>query len=102
MSSRARVVPGLLVGLVVVLVTAALTGSVQVGATAATQSGSTTLSAPYVQPGGRPASSDKAKLVGTVRFTPARKGRPVRHPAVLGRHHLGRRRPPGSRTHRAW
>ena len=55
----------------------ALTGSVQVGATAATQGGSTTLSAPYVQPGPRPASSDKAKLVGTVRFTPAREGRPV-------------------------
>ena len=77
MSTRARFGPGLLLGLVAVLVTALLTGSVQVGATAATQSGSTTLSAPYVQPGARPAASGEAKLVGTVRFTPARKGRPV-------------------------
>ena len=42
-----------------------------------TQEGTTTLSAPVVQQGRRPTSSENARLTGTVRFSPERKGRPV-------------------------
>lgn len=77
MSSGPRGMTSLVLVVVAALVAAVLTGSTQVGATAATQSGVTSLSAPNVQPGKRPASSTKAQLVGTVRFSPARAGRSV-------------------------
>ena len=78
MSSRPRTASRMALGLAALLVTGTLTGSVQGGAaSAAVQSGTTSLSPANVQPGRRPASSDKADLVGTVKFSPARKGRPV-------------------------
>jgi beta-glucanase (GH16 family) len=39
--------------------------------------GTTVLLPPVVQPGGRVAAASRARLSGTVRFTPARRGRPV-------------------------
>ena len=42
-----------------------------------TQEGTTTLSAPVVQQGRRPTPSENARLTGTVKFSPERKGRPV-------------------------
>ncbi|HSE07195.1 MAG TPA: glycoside hydrolase family 16 protein [Nocardioidaceae bacterium] len=41
------------------------------------QSGKTTLTPPVVQPGGRVDAADRARLIGRVRFHPARRGRPV-------------------------
>lgn len=77
MSQRPHALPGVVLVVLAALVAAVFTGSLQPGAAAVTQSGSTSLSAPNVQPGGRPAAADKAVLLGTVRFSPAKKGRPV-------------------------
>ncbi len=77
MSTRPLALPGVVLVALAALIAAGLTGSLQPGAAAVTQSGTTSLSAPNVQPGGRPAASDQAQLVGTVRFAPARKGRKV-------------------------
>jgi beta-glucanase (GH16 family) len=53
-------------------------GSTVPGASAAVrQSGQTTLLPQIVQPGAKVASSQRARLVGTVKFRPVRKGRPV-------------------------
>ncbi len=75
MSTRSRMAVATAIGLLSPLLV--LTSAPSSGAPSA-QSGVTVLSAPYVQPGRGVASSTKAKLVGTVRFEPARLGRPVK------------------------
>ncbi len=81
MHARPRQTVALCAGIAVALAT--LAGPAQTAAPApapapaVTQSGVTKLTAPMVQPGRRPAPSSKARLAGSVKFTPARKGRRV-------------------------
>lgn len=75
-SARAAV-PVALALLAPLLVTLGVPVSSSAAAAAAPQRGSTSLSAPIVQPGRRDASSTKARLTGTVKFRPIRRGRPV-------------------------
>ena len=65
------------------------------------QDGTTSLSAPVVQQGRRPASSEQARLTGAVSFSPARRGRPVVVQRRLGEgawHRVTIRRQDGSGT----
>ena len=79
MPASPRRIVALCAGIAVALST--LAGPAQTAApdpaSKARQSGVTSLTAPVVQPGGRPASSSKARLAGSVQLTPARPGRPV-------------------------
>lgn len=90
MPTRSRVVVLSIVGVLLVALAATLTGPVPGGVTSAAgttaasstaargaQSGATSLSAQIVQPGARKARAGNALLTGTVKFNPARKGRPV-------------------------
>lgn len=64
----------------VVVATLTDTGAATAATTTAAgvaQTGKTRLSAPIVQPGGRPTSSSRANLTGTVTFRPVHKHRPV-------------------------
>jgi len=79
MNARSQQSVALCVGIAVALAT--LAGPARTAAPSpvsrAGQSGVTSLTAPTVQPGRRPAASSKARLSGSVQFTPARRGRPV-------------------------
>jgi beta-glucanase (GH16 family) len=75
MSTRSRMAVAAAIGLLSPLLV--VTAGASSGAPTA-QSGVTVLSAPFVQPGRGVAASSKAKLAGSVRFQPARKGRPVK------------------------
>ena len=59
------------------LVAAVIGRSVPTAAAAASQSGTTSLTAPIIQPGTAPTSPTGAKLAGQITFKPALKGRPV-------------------------
>lgn len=78
MRHRSRAAALLVLGLFLAVVLGMVPGPAPVpAAAAAPQRGVTSLTAPVIQPGGRPVRSTKARLSGTVKFSPARRGRPV-------------------------